>query len=111
MTVRLSILSFILVHRFTIRSSSCSVLSTESSCLATAGVILAGAMMTLQDSFSIVDLLMGFMTITNLIAIIWLSPRVVVLLNDYRRKRKEHKDPVFSKSVLPKEQQDDIECW
>lgn len=111
MTVRLSILSFILVHRFTIRSSLGSVLSTESSCLATAGVILAGAMMTLQDSFSIVDLLMGFMTITNLIAIIWLSPRVVVLLNDYLRQRKEHKDPVFSKSVLPKEQQDDIECW
>lgn len=79
--------------------------------LATAGVILAGAMMTLQDSFSIVDLLMGFMTITNLIAIIWLSPRVKMLLDDYLRQRKEHRDPVFRKSVLPKELQDDIECW
>lgn len=79
--------------------------------MATAGVILAGAMMTLQDSFAIVDLLMALMTVTNLVAIVWLSPRVVVMLNDYRRQRREHKDPVFSKSVLPAEQRKDIECW
>lgn len=79
--------------------------------VATALVILAGAMMTLQDSFSIVDLLMGLMTIANLIAIICLFPRVKMLLDDYVRQRKEHRDPVFRKEVLPKELQDDVECW
>ena len=68
-------------------------------------------MMTLQDSFSIVDLLMGLMTIANLIAIICLFPRVKMLLDDYVRQRKEHRDPVFRKEVLPKELQDDVECW
>lgn len=79
--------------------------------IATAAVILAGAVMTLQDSFSIVDLLMGIMTICNIIAIVWLAPRAKMLLDDYKRQRREHKDPVFHKDVLPEELQKDIECW
>lgn len=77
----------------------------------TAIVIMIGSMLSLQDAFSIVDLLMGFMTITNLIAIIWLSPRVMMLLNDYRAQRKAGKDPVFSKTTLPQSLQQGVECW
>ncbi len=79
--------------------------------LATAAVIMAGSVMTLQDSFSIIDLFMGCATICNLIAIIILFPRVKVLLDDYLQQRKQHKDPVFKKAILPAELQKDIECW
>ena len=75
------------------------------------GVVLAGAFMTLQETFCIVDLLMGLMTICNLIAITLLAKKTFVLLDDYKAQRKEGKDPVFHKSILTADEAKDIECW
>lgn len=74
-------------------------------------VVLAGAFMTLQTAFSIVDLMMGLMTICNLIAITLLSKKVFVLLKDYKDQRKAGKDPRFFKTILSAEEQKDIEFW
>jgi len=74
-------------------------------------VVLAGAFMTLQTAFSIVDLMMGLMTICNLIAITLLSKKVFVLLKDYKDQRKAGKDPRFYKTILSTEEQKDIEFW
>lgn len=69
--------------------------------------VIYGAMVTLQEAFSLVDICMGFMTITNLVAIFLLSPKVFSLLKDYEKQRKEKKNP-----TLHKEQLDyDVECW
>lgn len=69
--------------------------------------VIYGAMVTLQEAFSLVDICMGFMTITNLVAIFLLSPKVFSLLKDYEKQRKEKKNP-----TLRKEQLDyDVECW
>ena len=75
--------------------------------LITGGVVLLGAFMTLQESFSIVDLCMGLMTITNLVAILLLAPKVFKLLNNYDRQRKDALDPIY-KSEMTNE---DVECW
>lgn len=79
--------------------------------LLTGCVVLAGAFMTLQETFCIVDLLMGLMTVCNIIAITLLSKKVFVLLEDYKAQRKAGKDPVFHKSVLSEDEAKDIECW
>lgn len=74
-------------------------------------VVLAGAFLSLEQTFDIVDICMGLMTICNLVAIFLLSPKAVKLLKDYKAQRKAGKDPVFTKSVLSAEEQKDIECW
>lgn len=74
-------------------------------------VVLAGAFMTLQTTFCIVDLMMGLMTICNLIAISLLSKKAFVLLEDYKTQLRSGKDPVFHKSALSVDEAKDIECW
>lgn len=74
-------------------------------------VILAGAFMTLQTAFTIVDIVMGLMTITNLIAIFLLFPRVHTLLRDYLAQRHAGRDPRFSKSIFDADTQRDITAW
>ncbi len=74
-------------------------------------MVLAGGMMSLQTAWSIIDICMAFMVIVNLIAVLWLSPRAFWLLKDYKRQRREGKDPVFHKSQLPADLAQDIECW
>ena len=79
--------------------------------LMTGCVVLAGAYMTLQETFCIVDLLMGLMTVCNMIAITLLSKKAFVLLEDYKAQRRAGKDPEFHKSTLSNEEVRDIECW
>lgn len=73
-------------------------------------VVMAGSLVTLQTAWSVVDLAMGLMTIFNLVAIFLLSPRVFALLRNYIEQRRLHKDPRFTKDMLP-DIAKDIECW
>ena len=73
-------------------------------------VVMAGSLVTLQTAWSVVDLAMGLMTIFNLVAIFLLSPRVFALLRNYIEPRRRHKDPRFTKDMLP-DIAKDIECW
>lgn len=71
-------------------------------------VVLLGGYMTLQQTWSIVDLAMALMTILNLIAVVWLSKYAFRLLQDYLQQRKEGKEPVFHKEMFPEA---DLEAW
>lgn len=70
--------------------------------------ILFGAFLTLEEAFSIVDICMGFMTITNLIAIFLLSPKVFKLLKNYEAQRKEKKNPTFHRDEMLDV---NVDCW
>ena len=76
----------------------------------TGATVMAGAMMSLQEAWSIVDLAMGVMTIVNLVAIIPLSPKAFFLLRNYIAQKKEGRNPEFHRSMMP-EIEKDIECW
>ena len=76
----------------------------------TGATVMAGAMMSLQEAWSIVDLAMGVMTIVNLVAIIQLSPKAFFLLRNYIAQKKEGHNPEFHRSMMP-EIEKDIECW
>ena len=70
--------------------------------------VMAGGLMTLQQSWSIVDLAMGLITIVNLIAVILLSRYVFRLLRDYREQRRAGQNPTFHRSMFPEA---DLEAW
>lgn len=76
----------------------------------TGAVIVIGAIVTLQTAWSIVDVCMGIMTAVNLTAIVLLSPKVVTLLKDYKKQKKDGKNPVFDKEIMP-DIKDDLEGW
>ena len=71
-------------------------------------VVLLGGFMTLQQTWSIVDLAMALMTILNLIAVVLLSKYAFRLLQDFQKQRKEGKDPIFHKDLFPNA---DLEGW
>ncbi len=78
--------------------------------VATGAFIIVGSLLELQDIWIIVDFFQGSMTILSLIALVWLSPKVIFLLKDYMQKLKEGKDPEFHRSEM-KEIEADLDAW
>ena len=79
--------------------------------LAVGGMVMFGALASLELAWSLADIMMAFMTICNQVAISLLSKQAFLLLNDYRaQKRSGIKSPVFDKNRLP-ELKDKAECW
>ncbi len=75
------------------------------------GMVMFGALASLDLAWSLADLCMACMTACNLVAITLLSKYVVRLLTDYRAQKKQGiKDPVFKKESMP-DIQKDLECW
>ena len=75
------------------------------------GMVLFGALASLDLAWTLADICMGLMTICNLIAITLLGKYAFRLLDDYQRqKRKGIKNPVFTKDKM-KDIEKDIECW
>jgi AGCS family alanine or glycine:cation symporter len=74
-------------------------------------MVMFGALATLNLVWSLGDFCMALITACNLVAIIALGKYVFLLLNDYRRqKRQGIKDPVFHRSQLP-DIANDLDCW
>ena len=75
------------------------------------GMVMFGALASLDLAWSLADMAMGFMTICNLIAIVLLGKYAFRLLEDYRmQKRNGIKNPVFTKDKM-KDIEDELECW
>lgn len=75
------------------------------------GMVMFGAMASLDLAWSLADVTMAFMTICNLIAISLLGRQAFLLLQDYVwQKRQGIKSPVFTKDRIP-ELKDKAECW
>ena len=72
--------------------------------------VLAGATMSLEFAWSLVDLCMALMTLCNLIAIVMLYPKVHYLVKDYTRQRREGRNPEFHKEQMP-EIAGDLDAW
>lgn len=75
------------------------------------GMVMFGALATLDLAWSLADITMGLMALCNLIAISLLGKYAFRLLEDYRaQKLAGIKDPVFTKDRL-KEVEKEVECW
>lgn len=75
------------------------------------GMVMFGALASLDLAWSLADVTMGLMTIYNLIAISLLSRQAFLLLQDYVAQKKAGiKSPVFDKNKIP-ELKDKAQCW
>ena len=75
------------------------------------GMVMFGALASLDLAWNLADITMAMMAICNLIAVLMLGRQAFRLLEDYRRQKQAGiKDPVFSKELLSGEK-DGIECW
>lgn len=78
--------------------------------LAVAAMVMIGAVVSLDFAWSMADITMALLTLCNLVAIVQLSRQAVFLLQDYRKQKKEGKNPVFTKDMMP-EIADKLEAW
>lgn len=70
--------------------------------------LVLGAMSNLQLAWNLADILMGLMALVNIIAIVLLGKVAFKCLDDYRKQKREGKDPVFKASKVGIK---DTECW
>lgn len=75
------------------------------------GMVMFGALATLEVAWGLANITMGLMTLCNLTAIALLGKYAFRLLDDYRtQKRAGIKEPVFTAGRL-KEVEKDLDCW
>ena len=75
------------------------------------GMVMFGALASLDLAWSLADVTMGLMTSCNLVAISLLSRQAFLLLQDYVAQKKAGiKSPVFDKNKIP-ELKDKAQCW
>lgn len=75
------------------------------------GMVMFGALASLDLAWSLADITMGLMTICNLVAISLLSKQAFLLLRDYvHQKRSGIISPIFDKNKIP-ELKEKAECW
>ena len=76
------------------------------------GMVMCGAVMSLDLAWNLADVTMGLMTICNLIAIVLLSRQALWLLRDYTAKKRQGiSSPTFCKDEMPEEIRREVECW
>ncbi|WP_231979188.1 alanine:cation symporter family protein [Tessaracoccus coleopterorum] len=71
--------------------------------------VLVGSVATADLVWNIADGIMGIMALVNLVAIALLSRLAFRLLQDYNRQRREGRDPVFTRDLMP--EVSGIQCW
>lgn len=76
----------------------------------TGGTVMLGSLVGLQTAWSMVDIMMGLMTLVNLVAILLLSTKVLALLRNYITQKREGREPEFHRHMMP-DIEKDIECW
>lgn len=72
---------------------------------ATLLMVMTGTMLSLPVVWQLADIIMALMAITNLTAILLLSPVVRIIVSDYRRQRKLGIQPVFDPARYPEIEQ------
>lgn len=72
--------------------------------------VLFGSMMTLSAAWSLIDLCMAFITVCNLIAVIFLFPKVRALVRNYTAQLRMGQSPEFHRDSMP-EIADRLEAW
>jgi AGCS family alanine or glycine:cation symporter len=77
--------------------------------LAVVGMVLFGSVVELDIVWSMADLIMALMAITNLIAIAMLFKVAKATLNNYIEQRRAGQEPVFYNNSIPG--LNNVECW
>ena len=80
--------------------------------LASSGMVMVGALISVSAAWSLIDLSMALLTTCNLVAIVFLGKYAFRLLDDYRAQRKRGiSSPTFNKHDIFPDIADDLEGW
>lgn len=71
-------------------------------------MVFIGAQVSMQTAWDLADVLMGFMATVNIAAILLLGRIAINALNDYKKQKKQGKEPVFKASDIGLH---DTELW
>ena len=74
-------------------------------------MVFLGSLVSLSTAWTIIDIMMGLLTLCNLIAIVPLSRRAFMLLKDYVAQLSSGKQPSFHKTSLDAKEQTGISLW
>ncbi len=74
------------------------------------GLVMMGALLTLEVVWGTTDIFMTIMATCNIIAILCLGKYAVKALGDYTRQRRKGLDPQYHRSAIP-EIADKTDCW
>lgn len=74
------------------------------------GLVMMGALLTLEVVWGTTDIFMTIMATCNIIAILCLGKYAVKALGDYTRQRRQGLDPQYHRSAIP-EIADKTDCW
>lgn len=74
------------------------------------GLVMMGALLTLEVVWGTTDIFMTIMATCNIIAILCLGKYAVKALSDYTRQRRKGLDPQYHRSTIP-EIADKTDCW
>lgn len=69
--------------------------------LATAALVLLGAILPLDTVWALADITMALMTLCNMLAIILLGPQAIACLADYTAQRLTGRDPIYRPATWP----------
>lgn len=64
-------------------------------------MILWGSMASLPEVWAMADMALGLMTVINIVAIIWMTPTIVAISQDYFHKRDAGKQPEYRAGDCP----------
>lgn len=78
--------------------------------LAVTGMVMLGAVISLDIVWALADLTMALMTICNMAAILPLGKYALWLLKDYQSQKRAGKNPVYRSSAIPSIAPE-TECW
>ncbi|MGL4493929.1 MAG: alanine:cation symporter family protein, partial [Tannerellaceae bacterium] len=75
-------------------------------------MVFVGSILSLDIVWSLADVFMALMALTNLVAIVLLGNIAVKALKDYQKqKRNGVANPTFHKSSIKELKDEDITCW
>ena len=77
--------------------------------ICTIAMILLGTIAPLGVVWAASNIFMSLMALINLVVILLLSKKALDALDDYRKQKKEGKDPVFTKKSI--KGIENVECW
>lgn len=74
------------------------------------GMVMLGSVASLDAVWTMADITMALMTLCNMTAILILGKYAMKCLRDYRRQKKQGREPQYYRSTIP-EIADKTECW
>ena len=74
-------------------------------------MVMWGSVASLKSAWAMADMALGLMTLINIVAIIWLTPTIVAISNDYFKKHDGGKDMEYKAGDCEIQGESEKDVW